>query len=166
MEYNFLKAKNEKERLISYYENKIDYYKNTKVQETQTVTNNYDNLLNQMKDNYKNAKANLSEVLSQREEEIKNYKGILEKERNEVLIQKEKISNEHKNLKDSYEKIKNLAGEQKILISTLTEENHKLKRNLTEVNKEKEEFENKCDILVRENHALLSTNQRLSQIAT
>ena len=158
------KLKNEKENMIQYYTSKIDFYKQTLVVDKNKISSTYDLIMNDMKNKYNQSKSAFQQILNEREKDLEKF---LDSHKTEIeqlnkVIDKEKAKNEEMN--QEHLKDLKIIQEHKSTIELLKIELEKLKKDYSFVVKERNQFEEKCDFLIKDNNNLKNLNDGLNRV--
>ena len=158
------KLKNEKENMIQYYTSKIDFYKQTLVVDKNKISSTYDLIMNDMKNKYNQSKSAFQQILNEREKDLEKF---LDSHKTEIeqlnkVIDKEKAKNEEMN--QEHLKDLKIIQEHKSTIELLKIELEKLKKDYSFVVNERNQFEEKCDFLIKDNNNLKNLNDGLNRV--
>lgn len=158
------KLKNEKENMIQYYTSKIDFYKQTLVVDKNKISSTYDLLLNDIKCKYNQSKSAFQQILNEREKDLDKFLDSHKAEIEQLnkVIDEQKTKNEELNqehLKDMKE-----IQEHKSTIESLKIELEKIKKEYSFVLNERNQYEEKCDFLIKDNNNLKNLNDGLNRV--
>lgn len=158
------KLKNEKENMIQYYTSKIDFYKQTLVVDKNKISSTYDLIINDMKNKYNQSKSAFQQILNEREKDLEKFLNSHKTEIEQLnkVIDEQKAKNEEMN-QEHFKDLK-IIQEHKSTIELLKIELEKLKKDYSFVVNERNQFEEKCDFLIKDNNNLKNLNDGLNRV--